>query len=35
MAACPDGEGFKAVFSDFSVKHLPDMRRLQWLENNK
>lgn len=35
MAACPDGEGFKAVFSDFSVKHLPDMRRLQWLEDNK
>ncbi|ASE60839.1 DUF1349 domain-containing protein [Chryseobacterium indologenes] len=35
MAACPDGEGFNAVFENFSVKHLPDHRRLDWLKNNK
>jgi len=35
MAASPDGEGFKAVFEEFSVKHLPDLKRLEWLENNK
>ena len=34
VAACPDGQGFKAVFSDFKVKHLPDRRRLEWLKNN-
>ncbi|MDO5571309.1 MAG: DUF1349 domain-containing protein [Bacteroidales bacterium] len=34
MAACPDGKGFNAVFKDFSVKHLPDARRLEWLKNN-
>lgn len=35
VAACPDGQGFKARFSNFSVKHLPDMRRLEWLNKNK
>ncbi len=35
MAACPDGEGFDAVFDRFSVKHLPDMRRVEWLNRNK
>ena len=25
----------EAVFFDFSVKHLPDARRLEWLEANK
>ncbi|REC44119.1 DUF1349 domain-containing protein [Chryseobacterium pennipullorum] len=35
MAACPDGNGFNAVFENFSVRHLPDQRRLKWLENNK
>ncbi len=35
MAACPDGNGFRAKFSDFHVKHLPDTRRLEWLNNNK
>lgn len=35
MAACPDGNGFTAVFEHFKVKHLPDQRRLKWLENNK
>lgn len=34
MGACPDGNGFKAKFDNFSIKHLPDMRRLQWLKNN-
>ncbi|MCF0220461.1 MAG: DUF1349 domain-containing protein [Muribaculaceae bacterium] len=34
MAASPDGEGFEAKFENFSVKHLPDMRRLQWLETH-
>ena len=35
VAAAPDGQGFEAVFSDFSVKHLPDARRLEWLEASK
>ena len=35
MGACPDGNGFNAKFEDFSVKHLPDQRRLEWLKNNK
>lgn len=35
MAACPDGNGFRATFSDFSVKHLPDAVRTKWLENNQ
>lgn len=35
MAASPDGHGFKARFEDFNIKHLPDARRLKWLENNK
>lgn len=34
MAACPDGNGFKATFSDFKIKHLPDQRRMEWLRNN-
>lgn len=33
-AACPDGEGFKATFESFQVKHLPDQRRLEWLKKN-
>ncbi|QWT87297.1 DUF1349 domain-containing protein [Chryseobacterium sp. PCH239] len=35
MAACPDGEGFNAVFENFRVKHLPDQRRLKWLETHQ
>ncbi len=35
MGACPDGDGFTARFEHFSVKHLPDHRRLQWLQDNK
>jgi regulation of enolase protein 1 (concanavalin A-like superfamily) len=32
MAACPDGKGFEAKFEGFSVKQLPDQRRLDWLK---
>lgn len=35
VAACPDGDGFKAIFEDFQVKHLPDARRVEWLKNNQ
>ncbi len=35
MAASPDGKGFNAKFENFKVTHLPDLRRLQWLKNNK
>lgn len=34
FAACPDGDGFRAVFSDFKVTHLPDAVRTQWLREN-
>lgn len=34
MAACPDGNGFDVTFSDFKVKHLPDLVRTKWLEAN-
>lgn len=34
-AASPDGDGFKATFENFSVKHLPDQRRLEWLKNHQ
>ena len=35
MAACPDGNGFEAKFEHFTVKHLPDQRRLEWLKNHQ
>jgi regulation of enolase protein 1 (concanavalin A-like superfamily) len=35
MAASPDGKGCEVKFEEFSMRHLPDMRRLQWLEKNK
>ena len=35
MAASPDGDGFSALFENFSVKHLPDARRIAWLKRNK
>ena len=35
MAASPDGDGFEAIFEDFSIKHLPDERRLEWLEKKQ
>lgn len=34
MGACPDGDGFKARFENFSIKHLPDTRRVEWLKRN-
>ncbi len=34
MGACPDGDGFNARFENFSIRHLPDMRRLEWLMKN-
>ena len=34
FAACPDGNGFKVIFSDFKVSHLPDKVRTEWLEKN-
>lgn len=34
-AASPDGDGFNALFEGFEIKHLPDARRLKWLEENK
>lgn len=34
MGACPDGDGFEAKFENFLIKHLPDMRRVEWLEQN-
>lgn len=35
MGACPDGVGFKALFEEFSVKRLPDLRRQQWAERQR
>lgn len=35
MGASPDGEGFVAKFENFTIHHVPDTRRLKWLENNK
>ena len=34
FAACPDGNGFKATFTDFKVTHLPDKVRTDWLKAN-
>lgn len=34
MAACPDGNGFNATFKNFSIKHLPDARRVEWLKTH-
>lgn len=33
MAASPDGDGFTALFEEFSIKHLPDTRRMNWLKS--
>jgi len=35
MAASPDGNGFEAKFENFTVNHLPDQRRLEWLGKHK
>lgn len=34
MGASPDGDGFQAKFEHFSIQHLADQRRLEWLKNN-
>ncbi|WP_073229308.1 DUF1349 domain-containing protein [Pedobacter caeni] len=34
MAASPDGNGFNAKFEGFTVKQLPDQRRMEWLKKN-
>lgn len=34
FGASPDGEGFRAAFSDFEIIHLPDAVRTKWLESN-
>lgn len=34
-AASPDGDGFNAIFEEFELKHIPDTRRVKWLENNR
>jgi len=34
IGACPDGDGFTARFEDFTIKHLPDARRVEWLKKN-
>jgi regulation of enolase protein 1 (concanavalin A-like superfamily) len=34
-AASPDGDGFNALFEGFETKHIPDLRRLKWLMDNK
>lgn len=34
FAASPDGIGFKAIFSDFEINHLPDKVRTEWLKKN-
>ena len=34
MGASPDGNGFRATFENFKIIHLPDERRMKWLEKN-
>lgn len=34
MAASPDGNGFNATFQSFTVTHLPDQRRMEWLKEH-
>ena len=34
MGASPDGDGFKVQFDDFTIRHVPDSRRLEWLKKN-
>ena len=35
MGASPDGDGFEAIFEDFTVTQLPDQRRLEWANKHK
>jgi hypothetical protein len=34
MDACPDSKGFNVKFEYLKIKHLPYMRRLEWLKRN-
>ncbi len=34
MGASPDGNGLRPGFENFSIKHLPDLRRTKWLNDN-
>jgi hypothetical protein len=29
-----DGNGFDAMFEEFEIKHIPDNKRVKWLEND-
>ena len=35
MGASPDGAGFEAIFENFEVKQLPDLRRLEWAKKQQ
>lgn len=35
MGASPDGEGFEAIFENFEVQHLPDLRRQEWAKKQQ
>lgn len=35
MGAAPDGDGFEAIFENFEVKPLADLRRLEWSAKQK
>lgn len=35
MGASPDGNGFEAIFDDFKVTQLPDLRRQEWAKKQK
>lgn len=35
MGASPDGDGFEAIFENFEVKQLPDLRRLEWAKKQQ
>lgn len=35
MGASPDGDGFEAIFENFKVTQLPDLRRLEWAKNQQ
>lgn len=35
MGASPDGDGFEAIFENFKVTPLPDLRRLEWAKKQQ
>lgn len=35
IGASPDGEGFEAIFENFEVKPLPDLRREEWAKKQR